>query len=47
MQVRKMRLLEEEVVWVVDRVGELLTKLVKDRLLGCIGQVSQWGLWQE
>ena len=24
----------------VDRI------LVKDRLLGCMGQVLQWGLWQ-
>ena len=24
----------------------LVTGLVKDRLLGCMGQVLQWGLWQ-
>ena len=30
----------------VDRIGGLVSGLVKDRLLVCMGQVLQWGLWQ-
>ena len=30
----------------VDGIGEVSDRVVKDRLLGCMGQVLQQGLWQ-
>ena len=30
----------------VDGIGEVGDRLVKDKLLGCMGQVLQRGLWQ-
>jgi hypothetical protein len=30
----------------VNRIGEVVTELVKGRLLGCMGQDLQHGLWQ-
>ena len=41
-----MKLLEEQVAWVWMGYVRLVTGLVKDRLLGCMGQVLQRGLWQ-
>ena len=41
-----MKLLEEQVAWVWIGEVRLVTGLVKDRLLGCIGEVLEWGLWQ-
>ena len=41
-----MRLLEEQVAWVWIGYVRLVTRLVKDRLLGCMGQVLQRGVWQ-
>ena len=31
----------------VDRMVRLVTRLVRDKLLWCIGQVFQRGIWQE
>ena len=41
-----MRLLEEQVAWVWMGKVRLVAGLVKDRLMGCMGQVLQRGLWQ-
>ena len=41
-----MRLQEEQVAWVWIGYVRLVTKLGKDRLLECMGQVLQQGLWQ-
>ena len=30
----------------MDGMVRLVTGLVKDRLLGCMGQILQWGLWK-
>ena len=41
-----MRLLEEQVAWMWIAYMSLVKGLVKDRLLGCVGEVLQWGLSQ-
>ena len=38
--------LEEQVARVWIGYVRLVTEVVKDSLLGCMGKVLQWGLWQ-
>ena len=42
-----MRLMKEQVAWVWISEVRLMTGLVKDRLLGYVGLVLQWGLETE